>query len=77
MSGINIKPAYKSNNYFEVPQVEYAKPTAEKDCNTILSAMMRKGLKPEVVVKPEVLVPKEEKKVGPAEAKLKALMKKN
>ena len=35
---------------------------------------MRKGLKPEVAIKPEVVLVKEEKKVGPAEAKLKNLM---
>lgn len=36
--------------------------------------MLRKGLKPEVVIKPDAIIPKEEKLVGPAESKLKALM---
>jgi hypothetical protein len=36
--------------------------------------MLRKGVKPEVAIRPDVIMPKEEKAVGPAESKLKALM---
>ena len=39
----------------------------EKDKNTILAAMLRKGAKPEVVIKVDRALPVEEKKqVGPA-----------
>lgn len=38
--------------------------------------MIRKGLKPEVVIKPEIIISKAEKTVGPAESKLKAMMSK-
>ena len=36
--------------------------------------MLRKGLKPEIVIKPDTIIPKEEKVIGPAESKLKVLM---
>lgn len=32
---------------------------AERDKNTILSALIKKGMKPEVAIKPETLIPKE------------------
>ena len=37
---------------------------------------MKKGLKPQAAIKPEKALPKDEKKVGPAQAKLKSMMNK-
>jgi hypothetical protein len=77
VSELNIKPAFKKNeeSYTTIiPQKNSDGPVVEKDKNSILSAMLRKGLKPEVVIKPDAIIPKEEKVVGPAESKLKALM---
>jgi hypothetical protein len=38
---------------------------------------MKKGIKPQVIIQPERIMPKEERKIGPAESKLKSMMKKD
>ena len=75
-SELNIKPAYRPSTQEStfVPTSASNDISLPKDNNTIFAALMKKGIKPQVAIKPEKAMPKEEKKVGPAEAKLKSLM---
>jgi len=77
-SNLKITPAYKKDEPVD-PNSYFANLNTfgfEKDSNTILAAILKKGLKPEVVVQPNILAPKDDKKIGPAEAKLRTLMAK-
>ncbi len=49
----------------------------QTDKYTILSAMLKKGVKPQVISQPSLAQSQALKKAGPAENKLKAMMNRN
>lgn len=61
VSDLNIKPAFKKNDDDSTASFSFKTteaPVFEKDKNSILSALLRKGAKPEVVIKPEIVFKK-------------------
>jgi hypothetical protein len=59
VSDLNIKPAFKKNDDDSTASFTFKTTEVfEKDKNSILSALLRKGAKPEVVIKPEIVLKK-------------------
>ena len=59
ISDLNIKPAFKKSDDDSTASFSFKTTEAsifEKDKNSILSALIRKGAKPEVVIKPEIVL---------------------